>query len=984
MTRRTRLRDSRAAVRSANTMMLMLVVLLLLGTLAAALVTSTHADADSSRRNVARTEARTQLVGALDHFYAQLTTQDGFLAALDDDCTGYPAQGTTGGGDPCWARLDNPDQPCDDGDLEADCYHLQVLRAPADFDVPRSLLVEATARVRCGGVAERCVTVRMQQRLRVRQFFDFLTYTEYSALDPDRYLGGEECEQQFALRGDAEANDCAMVAYQGADNATRDRIDGPIYTADDYIVTCFGPNFDDDVLVAGTGTSEPAAVNRIDPNCDPDDIDDDLNTPLDRGEIEPSFNAATQTNAPLLLLPEVATTIDEAAEHTDPAAIFTPTAANVPLELTFHGTDGLEVDDPAAAEGPTSITLDDNGERVVLILGDAEIANADATNTGVDGRWSIFVEGSLTIVDDLTYTTSPWDDPPTDPFAQANPPLPADPGDHPNDRDVLGLTAGDEIVFAQDGRDRELHALLLSLDSSLYTDDWEAPADRNPNSLVVNFGDPGFDDTVEAVHVLRDGPNAGDVLVGGSFTEGAIAPGSTTVPQAGLARLHDPTTAAYRNTGSNKVDASFNPPTIDGTVYAIDVDSQGRIYIGGDFDQVNGLLRQRLARLHPDGSLDTSFANPQLPPDTDSDVEDAVRAIAVDEADRPVVGGQFNRLDPTYPDFLARVDTAGNLDSSFFADVDGAVLALAFDDNGRLLAGGDFRTVAGADQPSLTRLLGDGTRDSSFDTTDARVPDRVRAIAEDTDGQITVAGDSLTRGEDSWQTLARVTSSGSQVPEDDRSDDEDGGFTDPVVNDVVRDMVQLPNGELLIAGDFTEVEGETRTHMARLERTGKLSLAFADPVLDAPVRAIGAQLLPAGPGELDDSETVTAGGLFTRSRNPDQDPASGNDAHRAAHFDATTRPAAPRLTFYGAVASRYQGVYGGFDTESGRLASGYRKNFYYDGRAAHDPSLSPPLLISPVGTSWQRLDEVEVAPGTDGLFDLTGWLATATHTADAS
>jgi hypothetical protein len=70
---------------------------------------------------------------------------------------------------------------------------------------------------------------------------------------------------------------------------------------------------------------------------------------------------------------------------------------------------------------------------------------------------------------------------------------------------------------------------------------------------------------------------------------------------------------------------------------------------------------------------------------------------------------------------------------------------------------------------------------------------------------------------------------------------------------------------------------------------------------------------------------------------------------------------APTLTFYGAMASKYQGVFGGFDVNTGRLVSGYRKSFTFDTRPSRDPLLTPPFLISPLAASWDRLDLVELA-----------------------
>ena len=70
------------------------------------------------------------------------------------------------------------------------------------------------------------------------------------------------------------------------------------------------------------------------------------------------------------------------------------------------------------------------------------------------------------------------------------------------------------------------------------------------------------------------------------------------VPRAGLARLHEDGT----------LDTSFDPGTgANQTIYEIVVLSSGKIMIGGTFTQFNGAWRYRLARLNTDGSLDPTF-----------------------------------------------------------------------------------------------------------------------------------------------------------------------------------------------------------------------------------------------------------------------------------------------------------------------------------------------------------------------------------------
>src|ERR1043166_1644149 len=48
-------------------------------------------------------------------------------------------------------------------------------------------------------------------------------------------------------------------------------------------------------------------------------------------------------------------------------------------------------------------------------------------------------------------------------------------------------------------------------------------------------------------------------------------------------------------------------PNANGTIWVIVVQPDGKILIGGDFTSVLGVARNRIARLNPDGTVDTAF-----------------------------------------------------------------------------------------------------------------------------------------------------------------------------------------------------------------------------------------------------------------------------------------------------------------------------------------------------------------------------------------
>lgn len=154
-----------------------------------------------------------------------------------------------------------------------------------------------------------------------------------------------------------------------------------------------------------------------------------------------------------------------------------------------------------------------------------------------------------------------------------------------------------------------------------------------------------------------------------------------------IARLHSNgsiDTTFFRGTGSTR------------PVFDVALQSDGAILIGGLFARVHGVPRARLARLRPDGDLDFSFRV-----DPDDDVED----LAVDAQDRTVVCGGFDRINGKSCPRIARVLPTGEIDSSFVAPQwDGEVKALKITSTGNVLVGGEFDDIP---QRYVLRLFGD-------------------------------------------------------------------------------------------------------------------------------------------------------------------------------------------------------------------------------------------------------------------------------------
>ncbi len=177
------------------------------------------------------------------------------------------------------------------------------------------------------------------------------------------------------------------------------------------------------------------------------------------------------------------------------------------------------------------------------------------------------------------------------------------------------------------------------------------------------------------------------VYVAGSFATArpaGSAPGVDTVPRANLL-AYDLATGALVQ--------SF-APTTNAQVLSIAASPDGsRLYIGGDFTQVNGASVWRIAAINrTTGALLTTF----LPkPDA------KVRAITV-TADTVYFGGLFNAVGAaTRPRLAAaRVSDGGLLDWAPAADGAGGVNAMALSPDGTsLVVGGSFTTLNGSSNP---------------------------------------------------------------------------------------------------------------------------------------------------------------------------------------------------------------------------------------------------------------------------------------------
>lgn len=227
----------------------------------------------------------------------------------------------------------------------------------------------------------------------------------------------------------------------------------------------------------------------------------------------------------------------------------------------------------------------------------------------------------------------------------------------------------------------------------------------------------GFNGKVYSSFIQSDGK----IIVGGSFTT------YNGINAGRLIRLN--------TDGSN--DASFNTSigATTGIIYAIKAQADGRIVIAGSFTKYNGTTANRIARILPNGDLDTSF-------NTGTGSTSNITNIVILPDGKILLSGNFTSFNGTASNKLVRLYSDGRVDSSFTIGTgfDDDVSAIAVQPDGKTILGGKFTTYNGNVANRIIRINEDGSNDSSFLSGSGINSGAVQTIKLNSSGDIMVGG----------------------------------------------------------------------------------------------------------------------------------------------------------------------------------------------------------------------------------------------------
>ncbi|HEX8736809.1 MAG TPA: FG-GAP-like repeat-containing protein [Pyrinomonadaceae bacterium] len=328
---------------------------------------------------------------------------------------------------------------------------------------------------------------------------------------------------------------------------------------------------------------------------------------------------------------------------------------------------------------------------------------------------------------------------------------------------------------------------------------------NNGDRVVRYNADGSLDATFNSDNQFQSGPPRslalqpdGKILVGGDFS--FVRVGTVTRGARGITRLN--------NDGS--FDMSFTSPMTSGSsfddVYAVGLQPDGKMIIGGNFQQIQNSGVGTLAKINGDGSLDNSYLGLIIKRET-------VFAQYSQPDGKLLLGGDFNILNTSNRKFIGRLNPNGETDASFVPDaaIDKTIMVIVRQPDGKYLLGADGDGVGNR---LLWRANPDGSLDSSFNAVTFNTSGFITAIALEADGKILIAGGFNTVNGASRNGFARLSA--------------DGGL-DPLTVEAggIKSIVVQADGRIVLGGGFSSVNGAPGTgKVARLNADGSVDSGF--------------------------------------------------------------------------------------------------------------------------------------------------------------
>lgn len=194
-------------------------------------------------------------------------------------------------------------------------------------------------------------------------------------------------------------------------------------------------------------------------------------------------------------------------------------------------------------------------------------------------------------------------------------------------------------------------------------------------------------------------------------------------------------------------------------VYAITVLADGKMITSGHSLNEEGLFDRCIVRLNPNGTVDPGWVGSS---------NDKTESLLQLRDGKVIAGGYFNQLNGQRRTSIGRYNADGTVEQNLLAEIDNYVWTVAPALNGKIYISGGFTRVDGVTMPGVARLrLPEGSGTGGTPTAPQMLLPRISnnrfQVTVNSENGFTYVLQHRTPANASWTSLAGVSGSGSQI-----------------------------------------------------------------------------------------------------------------------------------------------------------------------------------------------------------------------------
>ncbi len=282
----------------------------------------------------------------------------------------------------------------------------------------------------------------------------------------------------------------------------------------------------------------------------------------------------------------------------------------------------------------------------------------------------------------------------------------------------------------------------------------------------------------------------------------------------------NPATVFATITEDTAFNANVGSKISNGGVYYAVKQSDGKIILGGTFTTYDGTTPARLVRLNADGTPDTTF-NTNL----GTGINNSIQNITVLSTGKILVSGLFTSLNGGVNKLIVLLNEDGTEDTDFTTNLGvglngSGVYEVKEQSDGKIILGGSITSYNGNSRGNLIRINADGTEDTDFSTAlGTGFNNFIRGMELQSSGKIVVAGNFTTLDGVSRPYITRLNSDGT----------EDATFVSNVgtgFNSFVFRSSMDTSENIFLGGNFTSFNGTATNYVVKLSVNGVIDSTF--------------------------------------------------------------------------------------------------------------------------------------------------------------